>query len=202
MSALVRFACRQCGKKLKAPASLVGKPCRCTRCGDRFKIRVRKATGHRMGLAPTVPVPSAITSDSNVLWVVESLIGRVPFDLAAVACWHRPRNTVQPASDMPIGPQIRLHVGCIAVRERRLHFFDFGHALGDADVLESHLSERVRRGVIPAINSIPLSALVVQRFSYGPCMAIVLSGTVRLCIYPASGDEFPSRLWTALTIAG
>jgi phage FluMu protein Com len=206
MFALLRFACDQCGKTLKAPPGLAGKKCKCPRCGD---VLVIQPGTQPAPVKEEVAVPCVIKTSSRLLSVLEGLIGPIPYGFAALARWHksnthalrfvasvlcacRGKRAANRETDLA------QRMGCIALRDRRLHLFDFGTHEGDVRVLESHLSNLVRLGLTPSVLSAPLSSLAITRTAGVACKSVRVTGALELSLYPGVGDDFPAPLWLAL----
>jgi hypothetical protein len=95
--------------------------------------------------------------------------------------------------------EAKQHVGCIAVKDERLHLFDFGVKPADQPALEGYLFDLVRHGAIPAMVSKPLSSLVIKRSVGFSSKAAVVSGALQLHVFPGTGDDFSGALWSALS---
>jgi hypothetical protein len=128
--------------------------------------------------------------------------------LVAIARWHGTNGNHAGFFRSIIGalgrktihhPETKQRVGCIAVKEQRLHLFDFGAEPGDIPALEGYLFDLVRHGVTPSLVSKPLSSLVIKRSPGFSCKAAVVSGALRLHVFPGKGDDFPGSIWTALS---
>jgi hypothetical protein len=210
MPNLVRLACRRCGKPLKASSDLAGRPGKCPRCGEVFVVPTHAAaTGleHRLGSTDRNGVLSAVRSGSRILSVLESLVGHVPYGMAAWARWHDSgggRTGIVRWSLGAIGLSgqseasgTRQHVGCIAVRDESVYFLDFGCG-GDEAAFERHLFDLVRHGIVPTVLSSPRSSLTVKALNDGPCQALLLYGALQMRVYPGIGSAFPAPLLTAL----
>jgi hypothetical protein len=146
---------------------------------------------------------------SRVLSVLESLIGPVPFGMAAWARWHdsnagltgivRRSLGALGLGGKPLASGRKQRIGCIALRDEFVHLLDFGCS-GDNDrAFERHLFDLVRHGIAPVVLSSPKSSLCVKALNERSCQALSLTGALQMCVYPGIGSEFPAPLWTALS---
>jgi hypothetical protein len=155
-------------------------------------------------------VPCVIKTSSRLLSVLEGLIGPIPYGFAALARWHRSNSHALSFVASVLGAcrgkrsanrdtDLAQRMGCIAVRDRRLHLFDFGANEGDVRVLENHLSDLVRHGLTPSVLSAPLSSLGIQTTVGAAGKSVAVTGALELTLYPGVGDDFPPAL--GLTLA-
>ena len=208
----LRLTCRRCGKPLKAAGDLAGRPGKCPRCGEVFVVPTRGAViglAHRLCTTEQNGAPSAVRAGSRVLSVLESLIGPVPCGMAAWARWHdsgggRAGIVRRSLGAIGLGGQADVtganqHLGCIALRDETIYLLDFGRGRCEDAVFERYLFDLVRHGTTPAVVSSPKALVTVQSLTKGPCKALLLSGTLQLCVYPGIGNAFPAPLLTVLS---
>jgi hypothetical protein len=199
MTALLRFACQQCAKPLRAPNGLVGKSVKCPRCSSAVVV-------HSIETTAGTALPSrssAVAANSKLMSVLDGLIGPIPYGLAALAHWELPngphRSVIKSLFGFLVREQSKVHrVGCIAVKCQFLHLLDFGCKTADGQIDECQLFDHVRKGIAPKIISKPISTLTVKKASSFSSKVAVLSGALQLHVHPGVGDDFPTSLWAAL----
>jgi hypothetical protein len=209
---LLRLTCRRCGKPLKASGDLAGRPGKCPRCGEVFVVPARDAASgvaNRLGMGDRNGVPSAVRAGSRVLSVLESLIGPVPYGMAAWARWHessagRTGIVRRGLGALGLGgpseeSETNQHLGCIALRDESLYLLDFGCGRCEDAAFERYLFDLVRHGIAPAVVTSPRSLLTVRILLETSRKAILLCGALRLCVYPGIGSAFPAPLLSALS---